>query len=105
MLVKNNIKFPEIYTCESLHQYKEEDIYFNLLCYNYDNLILELPFYGIAHRIREGSTNQQQKQLKQPPKGHYLADLYADIMSRDIQNLKLLDYLSQKAKEFNISLK
>ena len=102
--MKNNIKFPETYTCESLHQYKEEDIYFNLLCYNYDNLILELPFYGIAHRIREDSTNQKQNRLKQPQKGHYLADLYAVIMSQNIQDPRLCEWIRREAERLEINL-
>lgn len=101
-LIHNDIKFPEIYTCESLHQYKDEDSYFNCLCYNYDNLILELPFYGIAHRIREDSTNQQQNQLKQPQKGHYLADLYTVIMSRNIQNPRLCEWIRREAQRLRI---
>ena len=103
-LVQHDIKFPETYTCEALHQYKDEDSYFNCLCYNYDKLILELPFYGIAHRIREGSTNQKQKQLHQPKNGHYLADLYRDIMSRDIQNLELCEWIQNQANRLNIPL-
>lgn len=103
-IVKNNIKFPETYTCPELHQYKDEDSYFNLLCYNYDNLILELPFYGIAHRIREGSTNQKQQRFKQVPNGYYLSDLYHDVMNRSIQNPQLIKFLLQKAQKFNISL-
>ena len=103
-LIQNNIKFPETYTYESLHQYKDEDSYFNLLCYNYDNLILELPFYGIAHRIREGSTNQKQQQLQPVPSGHYLADLYNDIMSRDIQDSRLCKWISVEAERLGIPI-
>lgn len=103
-LIQNNIKFPETYTYESLHQYKDEDSYFNLLCYNYDNLILELPFYGIAHRIREGSTNQKQQQLQPVPRGHYLADLYNDIMSRDIQDSRLCKWIFIEAERLGIPI-
>lgn len=103
-LIQNNIKFPETYTYESLHQYKDEDSYFNLLCYNYDNLILELPFYGIAHRIREGSTNQKQQQLQPVPCGHYLADLYNDIMNRDIQDSRLCKWIFIEAERLEIPI-
>jgi len=103
-LIRNNIKFPETYTYESLHQYKDEDSYFNLLCYNYDNLILELPFYGIAHRIRDGSTNQKQQQLQPVPRGHYLADLYHDIMSRDIQDSRLCKWICIEAERLGIPI-
>lgn len=103
-LITNNIKFPETYTCEQLHQYKDEDSYFNCLCYNYDELILELPFYGLAHRIREGSTNQQQQKLHKPKNGHYLADLYNDIMSRDIQSLRLCKWIRKEAKRLGVPL-
>lgn len=101
-LVKNRIKFPETYTCEPLHQYRDEDSYFNCLCYNYDTLILELPFYGIAHRIREGSTNQKQKQLQQPPRGQYLLDLYNDIMRRDVHDPRLCNWLCKEAERLKI---
>ena len=101
-LVENNIKFPETYTYESLHQYKDEDSYFNCLCYNYDELILELPFYGIAHRIREGSTNQKQQQLHKIQKGHYLADLYNDIMHRDVQSPRLCNWICKEAKRLGV---
>jgi len=104
-LIENNIKFPETYTCPELHQYRDEDSYFNYLCFNYEELVLELPFYGIAHRIRKGSTNQNQLRMMNLPKGHYLADLYTDILCRNIQNGRLLSYLFQKAKELQISLK
>lgn len=103
-LLKNNIKFPETYTCEALHQYKDEDSYFNCLCYNYDELVLELPFYGIAHRIRKGSTNQKQVQMVHIKNGHYLADLYNDIKSRDVQSQRLCEWITKKAKKYKIHL-
>lgn len=102
LLIENSIEFPKTYTCPELHQYKDEDSYFNYLCFNYEELVLELPFYGIAHRIRKGSTNQYQMHKMNLPKGQYIADLYNDIMSRDTQNPQLLSYLSQKSKEFQI---
>lgn len=103
-LIRNNIKFPETYTCESLHQYKDEDSYFNYLCYNYDNLILELPFYGIAHRIRKGSTNQKQKQLQETPRGHFLVDLYNDIMSRIVHSPEVCNWICNEAQRLGISI-
>ena len=103
-LIENNIKFPETYTCPELHQYKDEDSYFNYLCYNYDGLVLELPFYGIAHRIRKGSTNQYQMRMKNLPKGQYIVDLYNDILRRNTQNPKLLNWLLQKSKELKLPL-
>lgn len=103
-LITNNIKFPETYTCPELHQYRDEDSYFNYLCYNYDELVLELPFYGIAHRIRAGSTNQYQMRMMNLPKGYYVVDLYKDILSRNTQSPRLLKWLLQKAKELKLPI-
>lgn len=103
-LLRNNIKFPETYTCAALHQYKDEDSYFNCLCYNYDELVLELPFYGIAHRIRKGSTNQKQVKLQEIPNGYYLKDLYNDLRSRGIQNFKLQSWIDRASKKYGILL-
>ena len=104
LLIDNDINFPEKYTCKALHQYQDEDGYFNFLCFNYEELVLELPFFGIAHRIREGSTNQKQQQLSKLPSWHFLADLYDDIKNRYIQNERVISWIKAKAKVNNIIL-